>query len=280
MSSGIKKYTLLQFNQFINNLLISVNPDNEGSIHDYRVAAKRMHTINRLIKSMNKRVEFSRYFECSGIKQSFKAGGELRETSINISMLRESEISLEQDFSQLNKFLNQKKKRAEKEFNTMWDHFPYDTFFEFKTEVINFMINLSPGRFDQGYKQFVRSKMAEVKSLINSGELDNKMHRARKIIKNIKYIYELVSEPGMRFGNKRISLNQLTLLEDRIGKWHDWLMFSSDIKLFIEGMKMNGKVPDLKYYNLFKVVEKNLSGIQMNTGKAITRLFQNVPEKS
>jgi len=279
MRSLAEKYSILQFNLFVQNFLFSVNSDNEESIHDYRVAAKRIHTLNRLVKSIYHGKEFSQYFEHSGIKRSFKSGGQLREISINIFILQKFEILLKHNFKGFDIFLRREKKHAETELRKTWIFFPYDTFFIFKAELLKYLTKVSPAKFEIGYKQFLNSKVANIKALINSGELDHKLHRARKIIKDIKYGFELDRVKVMDFSGHKMTLHRITVVEDRIGKWHDWLMFSSDLKHFLEEKKNKETLQDLKYNYLFDRAEEKLSGLQKSTSIAITQLFQNIPEQ-
>ena len=279
MISLAEKYSVLQFNLFVQNFLFSVNSDNKESIHDFRVAAKRIHTLNRLVKSIYHGKEFPQYFEHSGIKRSFKSGGQLREISINIFILQKFEILLKHNFRGFDIFLDRKKKHAENELRKTWISFPYDTFFIFKAELLKYFNKVSPAKFERGYKHFLHSKVANIKTLINSGELDQKLHRARKIIKDIKYGFELDGVRVMDLGGHKITLHRITIVEDRIGKWHDWLMFSSDLKLFLEEKKNEETLQDLKYNYLIDRAEKKLSDLQKSTSIAITRLFQDISDQ-
>ena len=266
------KYVEIQLNQFVRNLLSSGIPDNEYFIHEYRIAAKRIQTIIRLIQRPGADNRYGKHPGYRQIRRAFKRGGEFRETAINLALLDRTEAHLNYRFRSFRKFLREKIKKAGKKHEKFLARFPKKSYDNLKKRIREDFKKLSPGMIDSVTEDLMQSSVYRIRELITANELSKRLHQARKIIKDIKYVFELRSLKVKKFGNTRITLQQITVLEDHIGLWHDWLVFQQNLSAFLCEMRKE-QLRDIRIAGLHALIHRTLGSVQKEICGEISRKF-------
>lgn len=266
------KYVDNQLNQFIRNLLSSGSPDNENFIHEYRIAAKRIQTIIRLIRQPGADDRYGIHPGYRQIRKAFKQGGEFRETTINLALLDRAEAHLNYRFRSFRKFLWDKIKKAGKKHKKFLAGFTKRSYNNLKRRIREDFKKLSPGMINSVTEELMLSSLHRIRELISADDLSKRLHQARKITKDIKYIFELRDLKVKKFGNTRITYQQITVLEDHIGLWHDWQVFQQNLSAFLYDRRKE-QVQDIRIADLHALIHRTLISVQKEICGEIIRKF-------
>jgi len=192
---------------------------------------------------------------------------------MNISILTNLGIKLGYNFWAFFNFLQNIKNSSEKQHDKNWEQFPHDAFYVYRFEILEIINKVSLRRLKTELDNFLLSRIDRIGMLISRGELQTRLHRARKIIKDIKYGLELSGAKSMDFYEKRITIQRITQLEDSVGQWHDWYIFFLNLQRFFKIRKNKRYYLNIKYRDLFVLTDKTLISLQKKVSDSITRQF-------
>ena len=149
-----------------------------------------------------------------------------------MKLLAELEVVTKSRFVLLRNELRTIETGNKKNYITVWKDFPYNGFYELEFRMLLILGSLTYERFTEKMHDFLVTSLSSIRELIISGEVAGKLHVARKEIKKIKYGLEWKDLSSGSIANFKFSHQEITLIEDKIGEWHDWLVFNRFLEEF------------------------------------------------
>ena len=246
----ILKNWLLQEKIVNENLILSRKRPTKISVHDLRVAVKKMRSYLRLKKELTKD-EWKESF--SKISALFKSFGRLRDYDMSLTLIRKLERKESLSFIFFKEYLSVNRSLTRK-----WAKQDALKFNEQEPDGFNKQFNSLQGSNEEVCEKIIQLsalKIKKVKSL--SKHFQNNAHEIRKQLKDLYYWLKICPK-GVAEGfiNMRILDRILTYL----GNWQDHVILKKKIKQYIQ---------DLSKRNEEKVMLKNLEKKLVHTQKEI-----------
>lgn len=237
---------------FISNRLRSVERHLSGfkrdreieHLHRLRVDIKKANAIFAFIEKI-----YEEKFDLTSLKSVFKKAGEIRECQINIttlSLLPTPPLKIIIELKKKKNSLQQKFIRDIPKYLQLVGEFRKNTFFSFKI----------PGK--KIVKKYLNSKRKKAVRNFNSQDRSN-MHRFRKLIKRMMYVYALLPEKTQK--TVRLNKGLINKLQKEAGSWHD----TYSTITFLSQKNFNQKA-------------KYISILNQKEIKQFTNLFINYPD--
>lgn len=198
------------------------NPGNK-TLHDYRVAAKQMDAFHHWVLSLCSVKEgdvLSQWFQ--QFKPLYKAGGKARNCHILLKIGRSVNAWDEHSSGFLK--LQQKHRLQSRKLKVKARRFrvPSDRTVR---KVLNTMVAMMPPHdFPVMLKHFIRQRLSEAHTLL-SQPVSEQWHLARMLIKSSFFLMNDVNQLQSNLFSQEL-IDLCTALEQNIGNWHDFDMFS------------------------------------------------------
>lgn len=243
-----------KFEESYRNAVISLDED---AIHDYRVALKKLRTLNLFLKKSNlSNSDLSNSLK--GFKKIFKIGGLIRDYQVFKNIIREHEIIHSIDYSAFLDFLDFQISAIKGTFIEK----SVKTLPQLETEswrnLIGENLNIEDNQIHEASLKFIKDIMNTVKDILSIENLDNdQLHLTRKLLKQIRFIYEMRMAEEWNSPEHQLHLELLKKLEAILGVWHDKVTMLSTLRFFT-GQLHDTKV-NKKYFDLEKEMEKEIN---------------------
>ena len=223
---------------FIDNLAISRKRPTKDSVHDLRVAVKKLRSYLRLNKQLTDE-EWKESF--SKILSLFKSFGRLRDFDLSLNLTRKCERKEAMSFSFFKEYLSVNRTLARK-----WAKQEAIKFNDQEQAILKQEFNLALTNAEVCEKiiQLSTLKIKKVKSL--SKHFQKNAHAIRKQLKDIYYWLKICPKDLVE---SFINMKALDRMLNYLGSWQDHSIFRKKIKQFIQ---------DLPKKNEEKVMLKNL----------------------
>ena len=229
------KSWLEQKKNFNDNLLINRKRPTITSVHDLRVAIKKMRSYLRLKKKLNGDEWKEAFSSISGLFRSFGKVGDL---DMSFAILRNQEhkkLLLFPFFKEeltVNRSLSRKwAKQDAIKFNEK-DVNDFDQ---------QFNLDQSDEEICEKIIQFSALKIKKVKELAN--HFQKNAHKIRKLLKDV---YHWVKINPENFDKKFINLDDLDQMLKHLGSWQDHFVFRKTIGHYIKDLPENEEKANLK----------------------------------
>jgi len=262
-----------QFNTFNDSLIFSYMPDNELSIHEFRTSAKRIKTIKKFLKTFHSGWDVAGYYNKAKIGITTKAGGKVREMAIDHGIILRFENEINDTYSELTEWIGLKEIDAEQNFKECWIDYPHDELFLLEFIILNIFKRIRLRTLVTEFDKFIISRLLKIRKLIRAGKLKEQLHYSRKLIKDIKYSLEFRGLRSKYFGNKRLTHHRITLIEDKIGLWHDWMVFTADLEEFLREMNFTDEKRLSRYGFLMERSHANLLAVENSAVNLVKNQF-------
>ncbi|MDX2442327.1 MAG: CHAD domain-containing protein [Bacteroidales bacterium] len=240
---------LTKFEENYRNAVISLDED---AIHDYRVALKKLRTLNLFLKESGLERTWLKS-SLKGFKKIFKIGGAIRDFQVFKNLTREYEIKLSTRYTTFLDYLDV-------QIPLVWE-----LFIENSAKILS---RLEKGEWknivgaDFGYKdnqvhlaalKFIWDKMDAANEILKEENLDDyQLHQIRKILKQIRFIYEMRMAEEWKKPEHQLHLELLKKLETILGIWHDKVTMLLSLKNFLD------QLSDQKEKSMYNSLEKKL----------------------
>ena len=253
------KNWLLQKKIFIENLVISRKRPTKDSVHDLRVAIKKMRSYLRLKKKLTGD-EWKELYSTTSVL--FKSFGVVADLDVSLAILRQQEhkkLLLFPFFKQylfLNRSLSRKRARQDAiNFNEK-DLDPFDQQFNFA---------MPDEEICEKITRLADLKIKKVKDLIRH------FHKnAHKIRKQLKDVYNWVKINPEYFDKKFISIEALDLMLKHLGARQDHFVLRKKIAEYIKDQPENEENLNLKSLGKkLKTIENDFLDKAKNTWKEV-----------
>ncbi len=237
-------------------------------IHQLRVRIKRLKALFRLLEFMHP-VEFRAKDHYHLFKPVFKSSGLIRESQINISLLKKYKGT-----ERLHKSFSKYIARLRPEWNTSLDRsidaFNYSRLSEEVKNINNIFSRNTELEIVGLITDFIYSELDRIKSLIDESNDMEYIHEVRIILKNIKPLLGMLW-PRIDSTFKKNQYKNLNRTETLIGNWHDRYILSNALSMFFKAKEKKKEKLLEEYESLQKKIEKNNS-------KAFDKIAQSLSE--
>ena len=246
----ILKNWLLQEKAFNENLLLSRKRPTKMSVHDLRVAVKKMRSYLRLKEELTKD-EWKESF--SKISALFKSFGKLRDYDMSLTLIRKLERKEFLSFIYFKEYLSVNRSLTRK-----WVKQDALKFNEQEPYVFNEQFDFLPATHEEVCEKIVRLSALKIKKVKNlTKHFQKNAHEIRKQLKDLYYWLKICPK-GLAEGF--INMKVLDRLLTYLGNWQDHVILKKKIKQYIQ---------DLPKRNEEKVMLKDLEKKLVPTQKEI-----------
>lgn len=269
------RYIRHQINLFKKHYLYAYNPGNREAIHDYRVSLKRIRLLMKYLGEISETMRLRNAFKKARLNKVFKTGGILREIQINRKLLKEYENKENRKFRDFRFYMKKKEVKARRKFREVWKKFSFRRLYNFRLRLIRAYTDTPESFITEHLDIFLNNRLQQIENLVKDKEVENHLHRIRKLTKDIKYLLELSELSKKDIGSLKLNIERITLLEDLIGKWHDYLVFKEECNAFEEYLiKRNADDKHLIYSELREHVSSDYSELYNQTVEKIYEVFE------
>jgi CHAD domain-containing protein len=220
---------------FIDNLLISRKRPTIVSVHDLRVAIKKLRSFLRLKKKLNGDEWKGSFSSVSALFKSFGRAGDL---DMSLALLRKLELKKNLSFPFFKEKLSLNRSLRRKLAN--------QDAIRFKVEDLNafdqqFNLDLSDKEICEEIIQHSILKIQKVKELVK--HFQKNAHEIRKQLKDVHYWVKISPE---YFDKKFISIEALDQMLKFLGARQDLFVFRKKIEQYIKDLPENKERSNLK----------------------------------
>lgn len=252
MKNGTLQYIHNQFKSFRINFIRSDTFKNTDYIHDYRVALKRVRAISKFVSRIPGSKDLKNPYKVSYLADLYNAGGKIREIQINRQILQTFEDVQVIRYKGFRNYLKIKNWWAARVLKGMRYLYSYRRIKSYEDKLTAAIGLIPDGKFLSIIDQFIQNKINGIELLVADQDVESKLHKIRKHIKSIKYLFEMIQISNREYGNLHFEIDKITILEDMIGDWHDYYEFRAELEEYIRISEEGDKLA----LSLRKIVEK------------------------
>lgn len=259
MSEGnlILKNWLQQKDIFIKNLIISRDQPTKNSVHDLRVAVKKMRSYLRLNEELSKEEWKNSFIE---IKELFTSFGKLRDFDMALALCKNYEKEIQSPLSSFKQYL-----AANRSLTKRWAKQAAINFNE-PTPSLQFSFDLFDElQFDEAAEKIVNLSDRQIETVKHLKEhFQKNAHKIRKRLKDVLYWLMMLPE-DMR---EKIDSKQLDASLKYLGLWQDQFIFKRKLRYYAKELatgnekvilnELRNKAEDLQK-ELLQKAEKKLN---------------------
>ena len=242
----ILKNWLEQKEKFTENLYISRKRPTKDSVHDLRVAVKKMRSYLRLKEHLAGEKWKESFIK---IITLFKSFGRLRDHDMSLILLRLNERKQHLSFPFFKEYLSVNRSLSRKWAKQAAINFNGDGLSSFEQQ---FNLGLNNSEIYEKIIHLSRLKIKKVKSL--SKHVEKNTHEIRKQLKDVYYWLKICPK---EMAESFINIKDLDRMLNYLGRWQDHFIFRNKIKQYIKDLP---KKNDERL--LLKILDKNLINAQ------------------
>ena len=242
-SNLILKNWLQQEKVFIDNLLISRKRPTKDSVHDLRVAVKKMRSYLRLKEQLTDE-EWKESF--SKISALFKTFGRLRDFDMSLTLTRKQERKEQLSFIFFKEFLS-----VNRTLTRRWAKQAAEKFNEQEPNAFHEQFNLLKGTNAEICEKIIHLAALKIKKVKTLGKHFQK--NAHEIRKQLKDIYYWVKICPKDLAENFINLKALDRMLNYLGSWQDHTILRKKIKQYIKDLSKKNEEK-----KMLKALEKRL----------------------
>jgi len=237
----IISYIRNQIEELSAHLQVAGLPQSTDEVHDTRVCIKRIRAFVKVFKVKNKNKKI-RKLQNKELNIIFKTTGKLRDLEIQKYLLKDYENLLNQNFSELEKKVNEKIVERRKDLREILSGRQKDFLPLFQQEVINEIESLKDEKIIGLIKKYL------VKEIKKTGENRNRiipkvLHKQRILLKEIRFCLEMSGEMVSDL-NTEDQISGIKEMEDLLGSWHDYNILNRTVEKYMQKLKKT-KVNDV-----------------------------------
>jgi len=221
-----KAYFRKQVGKIEKNLYKASFLFDEESIHDLRVAIKRLRALFKILNE-NKLAKQSsiRYVRC--MKKIYKPLGKLRDLQIKHNLFQSYQLNRTHNYPFFEKWLKSQEFRAKVQLRHVFKSFSISSFYRFKHQPPL----VARKEFALDNSEVINKRLSKIRVLLQSPLSNDKLHDVRKKLKEIYYFLEMNEIDQVNIDGLTLQLEEIKHLEDLIGDWRDNLLFRQEMHL-------------------------------------------------
>ena len=203
-------------------------------IHRLRVDVKKIYALYSLFDLMKPEV-FKRRVKYKLFVDLFKLSGRIREIQVHFLFLSKPKYK-KTDFSSFIAFLKEEENQATREFLLAIKNFNNKELKSTEKEIRRICLNIPVNKLSRKSEEFIRERAKKIKCLLVEDPGTENVHKIRKHLKAMSTVSSLVStiKPDEKFSLIITGLNKTEMM---IGEWHDKVVLSETIDLYMKNRK-------------------------------------------
>ena len=269
---SLHEYFLHQHRNIQNYLELCIVHAEAEMVHELRLSIKKLRAFQKLAEELcpagvDELIQIN-----NQVRRLFRLAGELRDTQVQIHMLVLVQDQTGIDYPEFNKWLLKREKKRISHFGRkplrLLSHDTADTTFQ---QIGEWLTLVSDETILKGASKVLAGLTKKALKLSAEKRNEQVLHLIRTIIKQIKYIVNIMhhSYPDFKFSD--VSVDSLHKIETSVGHWHDNLVRVELLEKFIrKSHSENDLLLSIKYQELFKVCKSEL-GIAYKDAYCIAR---------
>ena len=216
-SKQLQKYFNKREDKMLHHLKSFKKKKDQEDLHRFRVEVKKVNALAYLLKHSANKFDISDKIRT--IKKMYNQAGIIRTAYVNMNILKNDKQKNRPFYKDQNRLAKEKSK----EFISKAAKFSNNH----KTTFDAIQKHLKGVKNKFVLKLYKKELEKAAKISFNTSNPDD-LHKCRKKIKKLLYIYDVLSESLM----KKINLNTVYLkkLEEKIGSWHDSILLAKQLK--------------------------------------------------
>ncbi len=212
-----------------------------GSVHDCRVAIKRLRALFRMVGEISPRFDDRKRFR--GFRRLFKAFADIRDLHIQIGLAEElagiSGFSVDAYLQRL----RSRERKAWKRFRVFSDDFNVDRLHRRASTIARALEDISP----EVAGERARARLAGLHDdlrvrMFGAEPEEDTMHAIRILSKELYYTREVVDEVFPDDSAEDPFLNRLRGVHQALGKWHDYEVALEFLNHFLRKYETSSEV--------------------------------------
>jgi CHAD domain-containing protein len=204
-------------------------------IHQLRVDVKKIYALYSLFEMIQPEV-FHKRKRYNLFRDLFKLSGRIREIQVHLIFLSKPKFK-KNDFSSFITFLKEQESQATKNFLLAIKDFNDKELKSTEKEIRIICMEISAKKLKRNSGEFIREKALKIQCLLAEEQDIAHVHTIRKHLKAMSTVSTLVStvQPDEKLG---LIISGLNKSEVMIGDWHDKIILSDIIDLFIKNQEV------------------------------------------
>ncbi|MBN2173194.1 MAG: CHAD domain-containing protein [Bacteroidales bacterium] len=254
MLQPVRSYYLEHKTIFEENFNIVLQSFDMEAIHKMRTTTKRLRALFQLIQFLSPE-QFKAKKQLKNVRQVFKHAGKIREVQIEQELLILHKNLSDDSFEAYIEYLKQ---REHREISAFLKSIPAVSKRGkiLDDEKILSTIDSIPENTKNEAQRFIDWKAGQIHKLNNLPVSDHRIHRNRTYIKQLYYLFDILTY--LTGQDKILNKNseQLRDIEQLIGSWHDLINSTQYLQSFFNAIK-GEKTAEYLAYKKIITAEKN-----------------------
>jgi CHAD domain-containing protein len=203
------------------------------AIHKMRTTTKRLRGLFQLIEYLST-TKFKAKKQLRRIRILFKYAGRIREVQIEQMVVWEFEKKLNENYSEYLEYLLRKEHI---EIARFLKHLPEIDRRESilnHEEILATIESINPEKLQKKANKFINLKTKALKDLINKPASNKTIHSSRTILKQLYYLYNVLTEISGQKDILNLPEGKIRELEQKIGRWHDLVNTPNYLNAFLK----------------------------------------------
>ena len=217
------------------NLKKALLADNNDAYHDLRVGIKKLRAIMKIIGPALKNKKLKKSIK----KKSaliFHVAGKTRDMHVHSEFASDYEKLLKTDLTGLKDFIAGNTAKSRKKFIRVASKVQQNIFCGYCTEVKKSVKTSDSQELHDLVEDFVRSRIDKLNAVKNRLSAKG-LHKQRKTLKELRFTYDIIEVNDSKTIDLKSQIEQIKILEDLLGKWHDYMELKKTVARFTQRSK-------------------------------------------
>lgn len=243
-------------------------------VHQLRVSIKRLRAVLHFTGEVTGNEEISAKKQGKSLRKLFKAAGILRDIQVQLKLIPEYESDLNFKFRLYLSYLKKLEKQSVKNFNAFIEEAkPIHKLTSRRELIEKSLALLSPEEIRSRAEALIGARCSNIQQMLGTRPDDKKLHEMRTIIKQMRYILSVMRKSSPEDSEAKVSLANLSELEELLGKWHDVVVGIGFLKDFRDITDFR-KDSEAKSYEFFaKTLEAERVKLRRQIIKSLGKSF-------
>lgn len=274
---SIHEYYLHQHRNIEHYLELCLSLPEAELVHELRLSIKRLRAFHKLAEQLNSGEQNEQIFIKHRVRKLYKVAGQLRDTQVQIHLLTAFEEQTGIDYPEFGKWLLRREKKRISRFGRKPQHFaPHTTTQSTHEKIGNLLAQATYETILVGAGRALSGLYVNAQKLSSVSMNERNLHLIRTIIKQMRYIMNIMNHSYPDFIFNEISINSLKEIEVAAGHWHDNLVRIELLGKFMETIKAEDETEKFKYQKLYSACKSELDISYSETYRIVRKALSSI----
>lgn len=236
----LNRYYKKQRKAFQVSLPMIEDPDHAEAIHDLRVSVKKIRSLFNLIRAITE-AGFHSKKKLKCFKKLFRSVACIRDMQVQQHFLAGIESSSQIKSTSFVEYLHGLEMDERKNLSGRIQNFKPIAWDLMDREILEIYHNTGKDQVISKTKQYVRDKIEKIHYLASQGK-KKVFHEIRRLLKEVRYMLDMLTLT-IKDKKLKIQIEQIKIVEDLLGDWHDRQIALKLLKGFIRQGENNNDPP-------------------------------------